>query len=99
MSQLAKRYTLVVAKGKTFLCSNSSASILKALVGGSHYSYDELSGATGMNVHSLYVFCQRLEVQGLIKRTTSVSGSPKRTRTIIKIAKGAITFPNLCVIR
>ena len=83
------RYKLVQFKGikDFFLVSKSSMTILDKLKDGSTFSYEELSETSGLPKDSLYVFCQRLEQAGVLKRDKLVSGNPKRTRTEIKLLK------------
>lgn len=85
----AKRYNLVQFKGsKEFLLvSQSTLSILNLLKTGGEYSYDELASEADMPKDSLYVFCQRLENANILERKKKVSGTPKRTRTVISLLK------------
>lgn len=81
----AKRYKIIKARNKTFLVSNVSLSILRSLKKHGDAQYEELSGLSGVPVNSLYVFCQRLESAGLIRRVKMLEGKPKRVRTFIRL--------------
>ena len=83
----SNRYLVVKSKKKFFLLSNTSTKIILALCKGSTYTYQELSDETGAPTNSLYVFCQRLENAGLIKREKRFCGDIDRVRTFIKLSK------------
>ena len=85
MSQEAKRYKLIESNGKMILVSPTSLAILNHLKGheaGLEYEHFEKLKPR-IPVNSLYVFMERLEKAGLIKRSKRSEGTPKRIRTFI----------------
>ena len=97
-SRISSRYNLVQQGSSYFLLSNTSLTILQTLGVDSGWSYDELSETTGIPVNSLYVFCQRLEEAGLIKRISTLGGKPARVRTYIINTGPALQYTKLQVI-
>lgn len=78
-------YTLLVANGEHMLLSPVCLKILQTVEKHSS-TYADIAEQTGIPQQSLYVFCQRLETAGLLKREAFKCEIAKRIKTRLSAA-------------
>lgn len=84
----SKLYQLIKVGERYLLVSNSSFSILQFLAKHPEAYYDEIQEDTGIPQSSLYVFCQRLEEAGLIRREKKlIVRNNSRVNTLITLVE------------
>lgn len=81
----AKRYFLMQVGEKFALLSPSSAAIMKFLSTSHEAYYSDIESKTGLPINSLYVFIERLEKAGYVKRTREMNDKTKRIMTTTKL--------------
>ena len=81
----AKYYSLMQVGEEFVLLSNSSAAIMEFLSKSHEAYYSDIESKTDIPTSSLYVFIERLEKAGYVKRTRKMNDKTKRIMTTIEL--------------